>query len=264
MNRMDKVFGELMQSGEGILITIFPIGDPIIGEDNGLEWATTYFDNGSSMLEIILPIEEPSLDGPTVANSMARALERTNLDEVFATISGVRKNHPDKVLQIMSYFETVQRYGMKEFAKICDDCGVDAVLVPDTPPGLYAEMDESFAEYNIFNIRFVPFHLTDEVMEDLKANAKGYIFMRAVDGTTGVQATVSPQVGKNAKLIKDAGVITPCIAGFGISTPDQVAEAKAMGADGVVVGSALISRLEAGEGESFIKAFSEASRVIYV
>jgi tryptophan synthase alpha chain len=255
---MDRVFSKILESGEKILVTNFPIGDTILVDD--LEWGQKYFDNGSSTLEICLPYEKPVLDGSVVSSSMARALKNTTLDKVFDTIKKLRKRHPDQVLHIMCYFEIIEKYGIKEFAKICDHCGVDAVLAPNTPLELYSEMDTILGEYNIHNIRFVPFHINEAIIDDLKKNAKGYIFLQAVDGATGPQESVSHKVAENIKLMKDKWIATPVVAGFGISTPDQVKEVIDMGADGVIVGSALINSIADGYGEAFIESLSQACK----
>jgi tryptophan synthase alpha chain len=258
MNRMDRIFGKMMKAGDKILVTNFPIGDTILG--NSVEWGKKYFDNGSDVLEIVLPYENPALDGSIVRDSMKRALSNTTLEKIFVTIAELRKRHTDNVLQIMTYFEIIDRYGIKEFAGICDECGVDAVLTPNAPGELLSEIDDALGNYGIYNTRFAPFHLNDMVIDDLKKNAAGYVFLQAVDGATGPQEKVSPKIAENVRTLKGAGLTTPIIAGFGISNPDQVKEVISMGADGVVVGSSLIKNISDGNGEAFLKALQDATR----
>ena len=258
MNRMDNVFGRLSEENKNILILYFPIGDTIFDDD--ISWAGKYFDGGCTVLEIGLPNDNPVLDGKTVSDSMARALSHTNLEEIFVTIEKMRKKYPENILQIMTYYHIIDGYGIEEFARKCDACGVDGVLCPNTPADKVAELDQALGAYNVYNLRFVPYHLTDEVIRDLKENSHGYIFQQAVDGGTGAQPTVSPQIGKNVKLIKEAGVKTPVCAGFGISDAAQAAEAISMGADGVIVGSATITHILAGDGEEFIASLGNAMK----
>lgn len=122
------------------------------------------------------------------------------------------------------------------------------------------EIDAELAKYGIYNLRFSNYHITDAAVEDLKAHATGYIFQQAVDGATGAQPTVSPQIGVNVKRLKEAGIKMPVLAGFGISNAQQAREAIAMGADGVIVGSATISHIMAGDGEAFIESLGEAMK----
>lgn len=259
-NRMDTVFGEMMAKGEKILILYFPIGDTIFGNED-VEWGKRYFNNGATVLEIGLPYENPIYDGGTVKASMARALENTTMDKVFANIKELRRQCPDNILQIMCYYEIIQRYGAEEFARIAEDCGVDAVLSPNVPVPERHMLDEVLGAHGMYFLRFANFHLDDEMINDLKTNVKGgYVFQQAVDGATGEQPTVSPQIGVNVKLLKDAKVQAAICAGFGISNAKQVAEAVGMGADGVIVGSATINHILAGDGEEFIKSLSEATK----
>lgn len=258
-NRMDKVFSEVLRRGEKILVLYFPIGDTILGGDD-CAWAGRYFENGCTVLEIGLPNGNPVLDGKTVADSMARALSHTGLEAVFKTIGQMRERYPDNILQVMVYHHVIRNTGLARFAQLCSENGVDGVLCPNIPEEEMPEIDAELAKYGIYNLRFSNYHITDAAVEDLKAHATGYIFQQAVDGATGAQPTVSPQIGVNVKRLKEAGIKMPVLAGFGISNAQQAREAIAMGADGVIVGSATISHIMVGDGEAFIESLGEAMK----
>ncbi len=255
MNRMDKVFNSLDSK---ILILYFPIQDTILGDD--VEWAKKYFENGCTVLEIGLPNDNPVLDGETVRKSMERALSHSDLETSFDQIKKIREQFPDNILQIMTYYHVIENMGLEHFVDRCVYADVDAVLSPNTPKEMVKTLDEALLAKGIYNLRFVPYHLNDEVIADLVENSRGYIFQQAVDGGTGAQPEVSKQVEKNVAIIKQAGVKTPVCAGFGISNADHVKEAINMGVDGVIVGSATISNIIKGEGESFIHSLSKASK----
>lgn len=256
MNRMEKIFGENMAKGRGSLVLYFPIGDPILGDD--VAWAGKYFENGCDVLEIGLPYEDPVFDGPTVAASMARALEVVDLEEVFRRIKQIREAYPDNILQIMTYYGNIEKYGIEEFARKMNECGADGVLAPNIPPEVMPQLDEALAKYGMFNIRFAPYTMTDEALADLKANAKGYIFQQAVNGATGAQKEIDPTVKDKIKFLKDAGITTPVFAGFGVSGAEHILQHIERGADGCIVGSATISHIQAGDGEEYIRSLSEA------
>ena len=255
MNRMDKIFGENMQKGRGSLVLYFPIGDPILGDD--VAWAGKYFDNGCDVLEIGLPYEDPALDGPTVAASMARALEVVDLEEVFRRIAKIREAYPDNILQIMTYYGNIEKYGIEEFARKMHECGADGVLAPNIPAEIMPQLDEAVEKYGMFNIRFAPYTMTEETLADLKANAKGYIFQQAVNGATGAQKEIDPAVKEKIKFLKDQGITTPVFAGFGVSGAEHIRQHIERGADGCIVGSATISHIQAGDGEEYIRSLSE-------
>lgn len=250
MNRMERIFNEMLSKGEKILVSYFPLCDSAL-EDQA-EWAKNYFNNGTTVLEMGLPYEDPCLDGAVVRDSMKRALKEHNVNDAFNTIAKLREACPNNILQVMTYFEIVDKIGIKEFAKRCYKSGADAVLSPNIPCERMADLDNALREYGLVNLRFAPFKLTEEAIADLKANAKGYIFLQAVDGVTGAQKTTSPQVGVNVKTLKASGIKTPVVAGFGISNPQQVHEMIEMGADGVIVGSAIVSAILEGKGPEFI------------
>ena len=257
-NRMDTNFAICKEKNKKILILYFPVGDTIF-ENKDVEWAKNYFDNGCDVLEIGLPNDNPILDGKTVRESMARALNNTNLEGCFEKIKEIRKACPNNILQIMCYYRIIEEMGLEAFAKKCHECDVDAVLAPNIPSDKLLEIDEALGKYNIYNLRFVPYYLNDAVVEDLVKHSKGYIFQQAVDGATGAQPTVSKQIGVDVEIIKKAGVKTPVCAGFGISDAKQLKEALDMNADGAIVGSATISHVIKGDGIEFISSLGKTT-----
>lgn len=257
MNRMQRILPDMKKRGEKILVSYFPLADTIF-DNNDAKWAKKYFANGATVLEMGLPYENPALDGKTVRESMERALSHCTTNQAFDIIKDIRKECPDNILQVMTYYGNIEKYGIADFARRCADCGADAVLAPDTPREKYGEMDTELGKRGLIFLRFAPYNLTDDIIEDVQANAKGYIFQQAVDGVTGVVEGVSEQVEKNIRRLREAGVTTPVIAGFGISSPEQIATALKMGADGVVVGSAIVSHIMNGDGEAYIASLRAA------
>lgn len=256
MNRMTKILGEMRSRGEKALVLYFPVGDPVVDRD--ADWAEKYFDSGATVLEIGMPYRKPYLDGKVVSESMKRAWDRYSNDEVFALIAGMRRRCPDKILQIMTYFGNIAYEGIENFAIKCVRAGVDAVQSPDIPADQWDIVSEVFERYGLLNLHFVPFHFSGGELELLR-RAKGYIFLQAVDGGTGVRESVSPEIAQNIRRMREAGVSIPIIPGFGIGTPEQAAEVLAMGADGVVVGSAVVNSLLEGRGETFIRQLRQAA-----
>lgn len=255
MNRMDIAFEENKKKGRGSIALYYPTGDSLF-EGKDVEWAGKYFACGCDCLEISLPYENPILDGPSVRDSMLRALKNVTLEDVFGIIADIRRTYPDNVLQIMTYYENIEKYGFEVFAEKCHACGADAVLAPNIPEAVMGKLDEALAKYNIYNLRFAYYTLTTEQLTDLKANAKGYIFQQAVNGATGAQEDIDPQVKDKVLFLKEQGIQTPVFAGFGISKPEHVRAHVANGADGVIVGSTIISHIQSGDAEEYMKALT--------
>lgn len=254
MNRMERIFTENAAKGKHSLVMYFPLGDTVF--DSDLNWARRYYECGVDVLEMGLPYEDPCLDGPTVKESMDRARSAVTLEQCFASVKEIRRAFPDKILQFMTYYGNIAKFGAKRFAEICRECDVDAVLSPDASIDQLHELDQELGKYNIFNLRFSMYHITETALADLKANAKGYIFQQAVDGGTGTRPTVDPKVAVNVKLLKEAGIQTPVFPGFGISNAAQAKEVCDMGGDGLIIGSAILKHIIAGDGEEYIKSVS--------
>ncbi len=257
MNRMDIIFKENIAKKRGSLVLYFPICDSIL-EDKDVEWAGKYFDHGCDVLEIGLPYKDPCYDGPTVANSMKRAIANVDgdLDKVFARIKDIRDAYPNNILQIITYYENVDFYGFEEFARKCGEAGVDGVLCANLPLKKTPVFDSTLGKYNVYNCRFALYNMTDEQLADLKNNSKGYVFLQAVDGATGARNSVDPANKEHIKYLKDNNVTTPIFAGFGITTGEHVRKLMDYGADGVIVGSNTISHIIAGDAAEYIDSIT--------
>ncbi len=259
MNRMEKIFGEMKARGEKINVLYFPIGDPVLGDS--VEYAKKYFANGCTVLEIGLPYEDPYMDGKTVADSMDRTIkDGVDILKAFDIIKKIREACPNNILQPFTYMENVMKLGIPEFAKKCHEVDADAVLIPVTTNEQRAQLDEELGKYGILNLRFKPFNMNEEDIEDCVKNARGYIFSQAVDGATGARETVEPHIADNVKILKEAGVKALVVPGFGISDARQAKEVLDMDADGFVIGSATLKHIENGDGEEFIRSVYEVCK----
>ena len=256
MNRMEKIFDEMKAKGEKVTVLYFPIGDTILGDS--VEYAKKYFESGCTVLEIGLPYEDPYMDGATVADSMERARGNgVDLLKAFDIIKEIRKACPDNILQPFTYMENVMKIGIPAFAEKCHEVDADAVLIPVVTDEQRSELDRELGKYDILNLRFKPFNMSEEDVKDCVENARGYIFSQAVDGATGARDTVEPHIADNIKILKDAGCEALIVPGFGISNASQGKEVLNMGADGFVIGSATVKNIQNGNGVEFIKSLHE-------
>jgi len=255
MNRMANNLFTMKENGEKILITYFPLCDPALGDP--VAAAKTYFKSGANVLEMGLPYENPEMDGKTVSDSMFRALEKHDVLDAFDDIKKVRQTFPERNLQVMTYFEIIDKMGVDKFAERCADAGADAVLTPNIPSNRVAELDDALNKRGLIQLRFSPYELNDAVIQDLKDHAAGYIFQQAVNGGTGKQPKVSSQAGKNAGILRKNGVTTPICGGFGISNCDQAHDMKEFGLDGIICGSAVIDSILNGSLGEFIQSLRD-------
>lgn len=245
MNRLDARFKSLKETNEKALVCYFPLGDPVAG--NPLALATRYEAAGVDVLEMGLPWSDPTLDGPTIRASMARALAAGVTPwEYFRSVAAIREKFPDLALEVMTYPGWVDALGENGFARMCHEAGVDAVMVGGLAEEHRPVLEEALETHGIHLLRFAPFALTSETVEVLVQKARGYVFVQAKPGVTGVGSVVHPEVQTSLATLRSAGVKVPLVAGFGLGTPAQVRQVCEWGADGVVVGSAVVEHIIGG------------------
>jgi tryptophan synthase alpha chain len=213
------------------LVAYLPLGDPRVPP--GL--AELYAECGVDVIEIGVPAREPFLDGPTVAASMGRALEAGAAD-----VAGVRAALPQQPLVWMGYPERSQR----ELARAAVETGMDGVLVP-VPARTLAPLREGLEAHGLDLVHFLGAPPDDADVAEAR-NATAYVMVQATPGLTGARERLGTWAAQLGRL-REAGVTAPLAVGFGIASPDQAREAVELGANGVVVGSALVEAALAGE-----------------
>ena len=256
MNCMRESLAAKKARGEKVLVAYYPLCDPALGD--AVEAAGAYLAAGADVLEMGVPCEDPSLDGATVRASMGRALAQHAPEDAFDVIARVRAAYPEANLQVMCYGSFITGMGVDAFARRAAESGANAVLSPDFPEGERAALDGALAAHDLLSLKFVPYHLDADGIEALRRYDDGYLFMQAVDGATGAQPEVDPHVGENIAALKAAGFTANLCAGFGVSSASDVQELAALGADGVIVGSAIISAALEGRMAEFIASLRSA------
>ncbi len=236
------------------LLLYFPLDDPLFGDQDYI--IRNYIDHHCDIIEIALPVEDPVLDGATIRNSMARILERKSHDEFFDDIRKLKDTYPEIQIQLMAYSSAIKKIGIDVFLQKANKAGVSYVLSPDADRKFNKSLKESSEKKDIQIISFSSLSADEEEMEYLK-DSEGYIFQRSTDGQTGLSGMFSQDLGKKIKAIKDAGILTPVVVGFGVSKPEHVKEIFELGADGAVIGSALFSHITDKDLGEYLKQFDE-------
>lgn len=137
MNRIDRCFRELAESGEKALITYITAGAPDMRTTEKV--VLEMFDKGADMVELGVPFSDPIAEDVVIQKASLRSLENgTTLDTVFEAVDNIRKL-TDKPLVLMMYLNTIFVYGTEKFFSLCRDKGIDGVIVPDMP---FEERDE--------------------------------------------------------------------------------------------------------------------------
>lgn len=213
------------------------------------------------VLEIGVPFSDPVADGPTIERAAVRALERgAKMSDSIALAKALRKES-DKPIVLMTYYNPVYRFGLEKFANAAKDAGVDGVILPDVPLEESQKPGEALAKAGIDLIQLASPATPPERLARLAKATRGFLYLVSMYGVTGARKDLPPETADLVRRTKAACAgVTPFAVGFGVSEPSHVAMLRDAGADGVVVGSAIVSRIEKGESPAQVGAFVRSLR----
>lgn len=247
MNRIDRCFVRLKESGDKALVCFLTSGDPDFATTAQL--AREIVRCGADIVELGVPFSDPLADGPSIQASSFRALQAG------ATVRGVLDNvrairvDCDAPIVLMTYFNPVQKYGLKRFAADAADAGADGVILTDLPPEEAAEWRAAATEAKLASIFLLAPTSTKDRIELAAKMGSGFIYCVSRTGVTGARSDMPAELQALVESIKAASDL-PVLVGFGISKPEHVSFVTKF-ADGAVVGSALINIIanHAGSGD---------------
>jgi len=225
-------------NGNKALVAFYTAGDPDM--DASKEIFAVIEKNGADIVEIGVPFSDPLADGPTIQASSYRSLNNgTTLKKIIRMVADIRKTSELPVV-LMTSFNPIFVYGQKEFVADAVKAGVDGVIIPDLP---HEEAEEFLAIADGLDMIFLlaPTSTPDRIQQIGKIS-KGFIYYISLTGTTGTKESLSVGLEEKVSEIKNS-VSLPVLVGFGISGPEQAAEAAKV-SDGVILGSAIVKLIE--------------------
>ena len=243
--RIEQRFAALRQAGRAGLVTYVTAGDPTLRESSAILRALDR--GGADLIEVGVPFSDPVADGPVIERAAGRALAAGgSLRATLDLIEQVR-SHVTAPLVLFTYLNPLLRFGLPRFAARAAAAGVDGVLVLDLPVEEAEPLREMLARAGLAMIFLVSPTTSDERLARAAALGQGFLYAISRLGVTGARASLpAPARDLVARARRHSSL--PVALGFGISTPEQVAEV-ATWADGVVVGSAIVSIIEQGRGD---------------
>jgi len=246
MSRLQATFEKLRARNERAFIPFVTCGDPDLEITRKLLLA--YIEAGADIVEIGIPFTDPLADGPTIQRASERALKGgVTMDDALRLIADIRSTH-DTPLVPMTYVNPVFQIGYDEFARHCAEVGADGVIISDIPPEAGREWIEAGRRHGVDTIFLVAPTSDDARVEAVAKAASGFIYAVARMGVTGAKSDVPPEIGELIAHIR-RHTSTPICAGFGFSSPTQIASTcRTSDVDGIVVASALIDRFESTPG----------------
>lgn len=246
MNRIDERFRHLKQAGERALMPYLTAGDPDLATTRSL--ILEFERRGADLLELGVPFSDPLADGVTIQRASQRSLAGgTTLLRILDMVEELRADCRLPLL-LMSYVNPIFHFGYARFAKEAAAAGVDGLIVPDLPPEEATELIEATAAHNLHTVFLIAPTSPQQRVRTIAAASKGFIYYVSLRGVTGVRSRLSEDLEASLRMIR-AETDVPLAVGFGISTPEQVRMVSRV-ADGVIVGSAIVSLLEQTTGQA--------------
>ncbi|HUL60839.1 MAG TPA: tryptophan synthase subunit alpha [Anaeromyxobacteraceae bacterium] len=238
-DRIAATFARCRAAGEAALVAYVMGGDPDLATSTAMALACV--EGGADLLEIGIPFSDPIADGPTIQRAAERALAAgTTLADVLQVARAVR-TRSEAPIALMGYLNPILAYGAERFVSDASRAGVDALIVPDLLPEEAGDLGALAAARGLAVVFLLAPTSTPARIETAARAATGFLYFVSVTGVTGARTAVPADVGARVAAVRARSPV-PVVIGFGVSTPGQAA-ALAPLADGVVVGSAIVSRV---------------------
>lgn len=241
-----RIAGAFRTGRHPLLVACTVAGDPDFAGTIGI--ARCLAGAGADMLELVMPFSDPVADGPVIQEAGIRALAAgMTTDRLFALVREVRKEI-DIPLLIMTYANIVIQRGITRFYQDAAGAGADGVVIADVPVEEAGPFCEAARQAGIDPILFVSPTTSPERLELILSQGSGFIYLVAAMGVTGVRDGVAPETLACLRSVKEKTNL-PVLPGFGISSPDHILAYAESGADGVIVGSAIVRIIGRSAGQ---------------
>ncbi|GGX93122.1 tryptophan synthase alpha chain [Litchfieldella qijiaojingensis] len=243
MNRIDQRFAALKEQGRTALIPYITAGDP--SPEHTVGFMHALVEAGADIIELGVPFSDPMADGPVIQKACERALKHgTRLSHLFEMVREFREADQETPVVLMGYLNPIERLGYRVFAEQAAAAGVDGVLTVDMPPEEADEFGPLLKEQGLASIFLVAPTTSESRAATICAHGEGYLYYVSLKGVTGAATLDVEAVDRQLAPLRRLTELPLCV-GFGIR---DGASAAAVGriADGVVVGSALVSRIAEG------------------
>jgi tryptophan synthase alpha chain len=240
--RIDRRFAALKEEGRAALVTFLMAGDP--DPDTALAIVKALPAAGADVIELGMPFTDPMADGPAIQAAGLRAFKAgQSMVRTLALVRGFRAGDDTTPVVLMGYYNPIYIYGVERFLADAKAAGVDGLIVVDLPPEEDAELCLPALRAGVNFIRLATPTTDDKRLPAVLANTSGFVYYVSITGITGAATPDAARVGEAVARIKRHTDL-PVAVGFGVKTAAN-ARAIAAGADGVVVGSALVEALRA-------------------
>jgi tryptophan synthase alpha chain len=239
-DRIEAKFRELRSRGDGALVAYLTGGDP--DPKSFLNNSIALIEGGADIVEVGIPFSDPIADGPVIQASSMRALSQGATPKgILGLIRELSSQFPVPFV-VLSYYNPILAMGLDRFLKKARESGVDGIVVPDLPVEESDEFRNLALKHDIDNIYLAAPNTSKLRLRTILDRSKGFLYLVSLYGVTGPRDSLSPQALEAVKKVKSlARGQIPVSAGFGVSQPEHVSSIIRSGADGAIVGSALVN-----------------------
>ncbi len=252
MNRIDQRFKELRQSGRAALMPYLPLGYPTIEVSRDLIRAVA--DSGADVIELGIPFSDPLADGPVIQRATHLALQNgMTLLKGLRMALDARNAGVSIPLVMMGYYNPILQFGIEALAHAAMEAGVDGLIVPDLPPEEAGPLDAACRAHDIDLVFLAAPTSTSARLRKIADATSGFLYLVSVTGVTGAREQVAADLPDFVARVRSA-TKKPVAVGFGIANLETARQVARI-ADGVIVGSALVSRIGDGDAEVAAKSF---------
>jgi tryptophan synthase alpha chain len=252
-------FAQLKKDGRAAFVPFISAGDP------DFETSLAIFEKlpgaGADIIELGMPFTDPMADGPAVQASSLRALKAgANMNRTLHLVRKFRRGDNLTPIVLMGYYNPVHAYGTAKFIRDAAAAGADGLIIVDLPPEEDEVLRAPASAAGLDLIRLVTPTTYDVRLRKVLNGASGFLYYVSIAGVTGTKSFETAKVRAALERIKKASDL-PVAVGFGVRTPEQAAAIAAF-ADGVVVGSAIVSRIGETPKEKVVGEVLELCRAL--
>lgn len=231
-----KAIEEVNGQGAKAFVPYIMAGDPSVEE---LKDQLLFLqESGATVIELGIPFSDPAADGPVIQEAGKRALKNgASLSKILDALSAIKEILTVPIV-LMTYINPLYKYGLSGVFQDIENAGVSGLIIPDLPYEQNALIQPFISKTDLALIQLVTLTSPEERIKRLAEASEGFLYAVSVTGITGERANISDKLENFISRLKTYSSV-PVLAGFGISTPEQVKEVSSYG-DGVIVGSKIV------------------------
>jgi tryptophan synthase alpha chain len=245
--RIEDKLAALREAKRTALVAYLTVGDPSV--EQSLACARAALDAGADLLELGVPFSDPTADGSVIAAASYRAIQQGGSLRAALRVAEELRLTTEAPLVLFSYYNPILAFGERRVAEEAARIGVDGLLVVDLPPEEGAELRAAAQDSGLAVIPLVAPTTDREREPRVVHGARGFVYYVSLTGITGASSAPLEQAGRAARALRQRFGL-PVVVGFGIDSPQKAQVVAAQGADGVVVGTAIVKAIAAASDDA--------------